>query len=168
MTPRRLPVSLALVATLGLSACATAEDAAQEAGDAAGSVAAEAAESAGDEAVEEAIDAVAPENGSAVDPLTFAAAAVLDGTTILDVRTPEEFAAAHLPGAVNIPLAAPDFEEQIAALDPGGTYAVYCRTDARSGQAIEIMLEQGFTRAYHLDGGIEAYLETGLDTVTGP
>lgn len=126
-----------------------------------------AAESVARDAADEAVDAVVPDNGSAIGPAGFAAAAVLEDTTLVDVRTAEEFAAGHLPGAVNIDLQADDFAREVAELDPEATYAVYCRTDNRSGQAVEVMLEQGFTGVYHLDGGIETWIEAGRDVVTG-
>ena len=45
---------------------------------------------------------------------------------IVDVRTPEEFAAGHVPGAINISVESPSFDSEIAALDPGkGTYLIY-------------------------------------------
>ena len=64
---------------------------------------------------------------------------------IIDVRTPEEFASGHLEGAVNINLQAPDFEEQINALDKNGSYAVYCRSGNRSAEAVSLMENVGFT-----------------------
>ncbi|MEN9306064.1 MAG: hypothetical protein RLY76_1332, partial [Actinomycetota bacterium] len=50
------------------------------------------------------------------------------GVVIVDVRTPEEFAAGHLQGAVNLDVSASTFDSQIAALDKDVVYAVYCRS----------------------------------------
>lgn len=70
---------------------------------------------------------------------------------IIDVRTPEEFAAGHVPGAVNLDVQSPQFAEQIAALDPqAGTYLIYCRSGNRSAVAAEQMRTAGLTVA---DGG---------------
>jgi rhodanese-related sulfurtransferase len=95
--------------------------------------------------------------GAHVPATEFQAALDTAGTVVVDVRTPEEFAAGHLPDAVNIDIAASDFAAQVADLDPDARYAVYCRTDNRSSAAIEIMTEQGVTQTTGLDGGIEAW-----------
>ncbi|QWC84001.1 rhodanese-like domain-containing protein [Nocardioidaceae bacterium] len=83
---------------------------------------------------------------------------------VLDVRTPQEFAAGHLPDAVNVSLA-DDFEEQIADLDQDATYVVYCTTGVRSAEASSIMVEQGFTAVVDA-GGIEQLQDAGADVVT--
>ena len=64
---------------------------------------------------------------------------------IIDVRTPEEFAAGHLDGALLYNVQDPSFETNIAALDATATYVVYCRSGNRSAQAIERMKAVGFT-----------------------
>jgi phage shock protein E len=111
--------------------------------------------------------AAAPANGGKIVAADFAAALKLPGTTILDVRTAEEFAQGHLPGAVNIDVESPDFTAQLTALDPSAPYAVYCRSGNRSGVAVATMTGQGFTDTYHLDGGITAWQQAGGEVVTG-
>lgn len=71
--------------------------------------------------------------------------------TIVDVRTPEEFAAGHVAGAVNIDVQANDFDDRIAELAKDGAYVVYCRSGNRSAQAVERMRAAGFTDL--TDGG---------------
>ena len=66
---------------------------------------------------------------------------------LLDVRTPEEFAAGHLAGAENIDFYAADFADQIDALDQGEQYVVYCRSGNRSGQATALMAADGIRDA---------------------
>lgn len=78
--------------------------------------------------------------------------------TIIDVRTPEEYAEGHLEGAVNIDIHGADFAKQIQALDPQGTYAVYCRSGNRSGQAVSFMQSEGFANVTDL-GSREAASE---------
>ena len=109
----------------------------------------------------------APANGAEIGAAEFAAALKRPGTTIVDVRTPEEYAQGHLPGAVNVDVSSPDFAAQIATLDPSAPYAVYCRSGNRSGVAVATMAEQGFTNAYHLGGGIGAWQNAGGEVVTG-
>lgn len=109
----------------------------------------------------------APAAGATVDAAQFAAALKAPDTVILDVRTPAEFAEGHLPGAVNLPVESPDFAAQLATLDPGAGYAVYCRSGNRSQAALAIMQQSGFTNAYHLGGGIGAWQQAGGEVVTG-
>lgn len=89
------------------------------------------------------------------------------GTVVVDVRTPAEFQEGHLPGAVNLDVAAPGFADAVAGLDPDGTYAVYCRSGNRSEQALEAMAEVGITRTAHLADGIIAWDAAGGPTVAG-
>jgi phage shock protein E len=86
---------------------------------------------------------------------------------LLDVRTPEEFADGHLEGAVLIDFYDADFAEQLAALDPDVPYLVYCRSGNRSGQAMSVMEELGFTSAVDVDGGIVAWAAAGLPVTGG-
>ena len=111
--------------------------------------------------------AAAPANGAMLDADTFAAALAAPGTTVIDVRTPAEFAQGHLPGAVNVDVSAPDFASRIAALDHAGSYAVYCHSGNRSAAAVAAMTGAGFTHVYHLAGGIGAWADSGRAVVTG-
>ena len=106
-----------------------------------------------------------PAAGSTLDAAGFAAALKVPGTVLLDVRTPAEFASGHLPGAINLDFEAADFATAAAALDPGKTYALYCRSGNRSGQAMAQLRTAGFTSLYHLGGGIGAWTAAGGDTV---
>lgn len=85
---------------------------------------------------------------------------------ILDVRTPEEFNAGHIDGAIMIDFYEADFGEQIAALDPDVPYVIYCNSGNRSGQTTLIMNELGFGDVADVDGGIQAWNTAGLPTVT--
>lgn len=107
------------------------------------------------------------EGGAHIDPATFATAASQPGVVVLDVRRPDEFAAGHLPGAVNINQEGADFASQVAALDPSKTYAVYCHSGRRSALALDQMAQAGVTRAYDLAGGISAWQAAGGQIVTG-
>ncbi len=84
------------------------------------------------------------------------------GFHVLDVRTPQEYAAGHLPGAVNINVESPDFTSQVKALDPSATYIVYCHTGNRSAVATERMHALGFKHIYDVQGGIAAWQAAGL------
>ncbi|MGI8603830.1 MAG: rhodanese-like domain-containing protein [Verrucomicrobiales bacterium] len=81
--------------------------------------------------------------------------------TVLDVRTPEEFASGHLEGAINIDFKHPDFEKQVAQLDKNRPYLVHCGRGTRSAKARDRMKELGFTKIYHLNGGAEGWQKAG-------
>lgn len=87
-------------------------------------------------------------------------------TVTLDIRTPDEFAEGHIEGAINIDFYAPDFADRIGALDREARYVVYCRSDNRSGQSMELFRTLGFTEVHEVDGGILAWLEEGLPVVS--
>ncbi len=73
---------------------------------------------------------------------------------LLDVRTPNEFAADHIPGAVNIPL--DDLRDRLAELPRDQLIAAYCRTGKRSYIAIRILLQHGY-HAANIGGGFKTY-----------
>ncbi|MDO8362953.1 MAG: rhodanese-like domain-containing protein [Actinomycetota bacterium] len=85
--------------------------------------------------------------------------------TIIDVRTPEEFAGGHLAGAVNLNLESGSFSTEIAALDHAAAYIVYCQSGRRSGLATTAMAGAGFTQVYDL-GGLADWQAAGLPVVT--
>jgi rhodanese-related sulfurtransferase len=83
---------------------------------------------------------------------------------LLDVRTPEEFNEARLPGAQNIDYKSDSFEASLSQLDKSKTYFVYCKAGVRSEKAVETMQKMGFTAVYHMDGGIDAWKKEELPT----
>ncbi|PWI10187.1 transporter [Streptomyces sp. NWU339] len=87
----------------------------------------------------------------------------LDELTVIDVRTPAEYASGHLPGALNIPLdqvrrALPEIRH---AAERGDVLLV-CASGARSGNACEMLAEQGVPAAT-LAGGTGAWAAEGHD-----
>lgn len=81
---------------------------------------------------------------------------------VLDIRTPEEFAAGHLAGAINVDYYANDFEDQLAQLDLDVPYVMYCNSGNRSSNALPLMDSLGFAEVYEIDGGIQAWFGAGL------
>jgi phage shock protein E len=83
---------------------------------------------------------------------------------VLDVRTPEEFAAGHVPGAVNVP------HDQVGArLGELGKFrdkdvVVYCRSGRRAELALSVLEQAGFTRLGHLEGDMNAWSAAGRPT----
>ncbi len=84
---------------------------------------------------------------------------------VLDIRTPEEYAAGIIEGAVNIDFYASDFSAQLDSLDKDAEYVVYCRSDNRSGQAMDVFSDLGFQTVTEIDGGLVAWYEAGLPVV---
>jgi rhodanese-related sulfurtransferase len=84
------------------------------------------------------------------------------GVVILDVRTPSEYAEGYIDGAHNIDFQSGNFENEIATLDKNATFAVYCRSGNRSGQAAKIMHDAGFHNVYNLEGGVIDWANEGM------
>ena len=84
---------------------------------------------------------------------------------ILDIRTPQEFAAGRLEGAINLDFYAPNFKDSLNALDKNKTYMMYCRSGNRSGKALSMMEGQNFMDVYNMTGGIGSWAQKGLPVV---
>ena len=95
----------------------------------------------------------------------FAEKIAQEGVAILDVRTPEEFAEGFIEGARNIDFYRDDFEIEINSLDKESSYALYCRSGKRSGQAAQMMQEAGFLSVFNLDGGMIDWANAGMPRV---
>lgn len=72
--------------------------------------------------------------------------------TLLDVRTPDEFAYSHLPNSINLPLN--DLEKKaIQTLgNRNKTILIYCQSGARSKQATKLLYAHGFTDVHDIGG----------------
>jgi len=83
-----------------------------------------------------------------------------DGSILLvDVREPHEFAAARIPGAVNLPLSS--FDAAGIAPHPGQMVVFSCRSGVRSLKAIEASLAQGFPYGAHYPGSLLEWAQAG-------
>jgi phage shock protein E len=90
---------------------------------------------------------------------------VSQGTVIIDVRTPAEYAGGHLDGAINVDVQSPDFTATISQLATDGTYVIYCKSGNRAGQAITQMTSLGFTDMVNAGSVAEASSATGIAVV---
>ena len=81
--------------------------------------------------------------------------------TLLDVRTPEEFAMNHLDGSKNIDVSAANFAELAANVDKTKPVMVYCKSGGRSATASAMLREMCYT-VYELEGGILKWQSVGL------
>lgn len=86
--------------------------------------------------------------------------------TIIDVRTPDEYETGHIAKAVNYDFSNQvQFSQHLDSLDKNGNYLIYCRSGNRSGQALKLMEEKGFSRVTNLSGGILSWQSAGFPIV---
>ena len=119
--------------------------------------------------------AYSPQYGSAKDPINMAGfvasgllrgehpqidvEAVIAGPTtqdryLVDVRTPEEFTAGHIPGAINIPV--DELRSRLNELPQDRGIAAYCQVGQRGYLATRLLLQKGF-EAVNVGGGYKTY-----------
>lgn len=82
------------------------------------------------------------------------------GELILDVREPAEFAAGHLPGAINIPRGVLEFRIDSQPEFQGKQQApiiVYCQSGGRSALATLVLTQLGYSQAVSMAGGFKAW-----------
>ena len=82
---------------------------------------------------------------------------LIEKGTVVDVRSPQEFAGEHFPGAINIPLdhvpqKVNDFKEMPKPI------IAYCRSGNRSGMAVTMLKQAGITDAVN-GGGLDDLLQ---------
>ena len=131
---------------LGLSACATTQQA-QPTGPMSAKDLVEAAKKAG---VKEITVEAAKAQIDSGNPLV-----------ILDVREPSEFKKGHLPKAINIPRGLLEFQVNKKIPDLGANIIVYCKTGGRSCLATETLNKMGYKKAVSMIGGWKAWLKAG-------
>lgn len=83
------------------------------------------------------------------------------GVVVLDVRSAEEFAGGHIPGALNLDCNESDFLDKVGKLDKKTTYLVHCAGGFRSAKACQKLNPLQFTSLYNLDGGMKAWEKAG-------
>ena len=87
---------------------------------------------------------------------------------LLDVRTPGEFAAAHVPNARLVPLANLDPTAFLREASPDcGPIYVICQGGTRARKAIEKFHRAGFDHCVLVEGGTQAWIDAGLPVVRG-
>lgn len=158
---KRRPVTVAAIAaaalalTVGLSGCSSDSASAEGSADSGNSAEVQGPSS----------PVTAPEAPVRVGVPEFAEVIASPDVTIVDVRTPEEFAEGHIAGAVNIPVELPDFIDRVSELDTAGTYAVYCRSGNRSQPAVAGMASVGINGIFELESGTTGWTSEGQQLV---
>lgn len=102
---------------------------------------------------------------SNLDPAQFHAKTQESGVVTIDVRTPDEFNAGHITGALNMNVESATFDSDIAKLNRSKSYAVYCHSGRRSGIATEKMIKTKFLSVFNLADGIQGWMSAGLPLV---
>ncbi|UAB78792.1 rhodanese-like domain-containing protein [Erythrobacter sp. SCSIO 43205] len=112
------------------------------------------------QAQEPNLEAMPAQSSGLRDVSVSEAKALLEGESapqVIDVRTPEEFAAGHIEGATNINFMSGDFAAEIAKLDKSQPYLLHCKSGNRSAKALAEMESQGFENIAHMTGGYDAW-----------
>ncbi|MCR2810840.1 MULTISPECIES: rhodanese-like domain-containing protein [unclassified Microbacterium] len=79
-------------------------------------------------------------------------------TPLIDVREPDEYAAGHVPGAVNLPMST--LGEHVDQL-PAEPFHVICQVGGRSGRVVEALSGRGYD-ATNVDGGTAEWVASGF------
>jgi rhodanese-related sulfurtransferase len=79
---------------------------------------------------------------------------------VIDVRTPEEYASGHIPGAVNVPF--DEVAQRIAEIDAPHGVALYCMVGPRARRGESALIAAGYEQVLHLEGGLAAWKAAGL------
>lgn len=84
---------------------------------------------------------------------------------IIDVRTPEEIAEGKIAGALEMDYFLSSFQSKVDELPKDKEIFIYCAVGSRSREAAEMLSQQGFSKVYHLSGGIQAWTQAGMPIV---
>jgi rhodanese-related sulfurtransferase len=97
---------------------------------------------------------------------TADAQALLGKRVIIDVREYDEYAAGHLPGAINIPRGILEFKIGMVpeCANKGGAFLVYCRTSGRAALSAVQLQKIGYDNIISMAGGFEAWNGEGRPT----
>ncbi len=81
---------------------------------------------------------------------------------VVDVSDAAEFAAGHIVGSKNVPLA--DLEAKLAGVVKNKTQplVLVCQTGVRSGKAVDVAKKLGYEQAQSLQGGLKSWKATNL------
>ena len=91
-----------------------------------------------------------------------------ESVVVLDVRTPEEYEAGHIQGALNINIRNENFSNMVSMLDRNKTYMVHCSANVDNGRtdkSLKIMNNLGFKKLLDMSGGIVAWTQGGNPVV---
>lgn len=81
--------------------------------------------------------------------------------TILDMRSPEEYASGYIPGAINIPV--DEIRSRMNEVPRNKPVYTYCHSGMRGYLSQQILLQNGFKEVYNLSGGYTTYMYATAD-----
>jgi len=90
--------------------------------------------------------------------------ALLDGAVLVDVREPDEYARAHVPGARLIPMG--QLSSRLPELDRSRPVHLICASGNRSGAMCRLLTANGF-EAVNVEGGTKAWVGSGRPVESG-
>lgn len=94
---------------------------------------------------------------SKTKPITEFSQNDIKNVMLVDVRTPEEYSAAHIDNALNINWYDKNFAKQFELINKNKTIYVYCKKGGRSLKAQEKLISLGFVKVINLEGGYDAW-----------
>ena len=98
-----------------------------------------------------------------LDAQTFSKDSASKDYSLLDIRTIDEFNAGHIKDAKEIDYYQTQvFSDYLDSLDKTKKYLIYCHTGRRSGLALDIFKQKGFTNVSDLQGGYASWLAANL------
>jgi rhodanese-related sulfurtransferase len=94
------------------------------------------------------------------------AQALLGKRIVIDVREYDEYAAGHLPGAINIPRGVLEFKIGMVpeCANKSGAFLIYCRTSGRAALSAVQLQKIGYENIVSMAGGFEAWNNEGRPT----
>lgn len=92
-------------------------------------------------------------------PITELSQNEIKSVMLVDVRTPEEFEAGHIEGAINMNWFNTDFIKQFESVDKEQSIYVYCKKGGRSAKAQQKLVSLGYIDIVNLEGGYDAYVK---------
>lgn len=88
------------------------------------------------------------------------------GIVVVDVRTPQEYSAGHLQGAILANVNDPNFEANIKKISKDKKVLVYCAAGGRSANASGKMSSWGWKNVWNMTGGYSSWSSAGMPTTT--
>ena len=85
---------------------------------------------------------------------------------VIDVRTPNEYASGHIPGAINIPF--DQVAQRITEIESTEGVALYCMFGPRAQKGESALLAVGYEKVFHIEGGLAAWKAAGLPVEDAP
>ncbi len=89
-----------------------------------------------------------------------------ENVVVLDVREPNEYEVAHIPGAINVPRGLLEFSIWAVIPNKQEKVFIYCKTGARAALATKALNELGYVNAVAVDTGGVAWVKAGYPVQT--